>query len=135
MPGLDGTGTTPPVPSCDGAMLGGVSDAQVLGVRLFGELTFVLPAGEIITVDPPHARSLLAYLILHQDAPQSRQRLAFLLWPDSTESQARTNLRHLLHTLRQAAPALFPHLEVNPGTVGWRPQIPCRIDVVAFERR
>ena len=28
-------------------------------------------------------------------APVPRQQLAFLLWPDSTEAQARTNLRHL----------------------------------------
>jgi hypothetical protein len=39
------------------------------------------------------AESLLAYLLLHRDAAQPRQRLAFLLWPDSSEPQARTNLR------------------------------------------
>jgi hypothetical protein len=32
-------------------------------------------------------------LLLHRDAPQPRQRLAFLLWPGSTERQAHTNLR------------------------------------------
>ncbi len=40
------------------------------------------------------AESLLAFLLLHRDAPQPRQRLAFLVWPDSGEEQARTNLRH-----------------------------------------
>ena len=38
--------------------------------------------------------SLLAYLLFHRDTPQPRQHLAFLLWPDSSESQARTNLRY-----------------------------------------
>ena len=36
--------------------------------------------------------------------PPARQSLAFLLWPDSTEAQARTNLRHVLHNLRRALP-------------------------------
>jgi hypothetical protein len=30
--------------------------------------------------------------VLHGDAAQSREYLAFLLWPESSESQARTNL-------------------------------------------
>ena len=59
------------------------------------------------------AESLLAYLLLHREAPQPRQRLAFLLWPDSTEPQARTNLRHLLHNLRRALPDPDRFLEVT----------------------
>ena len=51
-------------------------------------------------LDSSRAESLLAYLLLHRDAPQPRQHLAFLLWPGSTEGQAQTNLRKVLHTLR-----------------------------------
>ncbi len=43
--------------------------------------------------DSPRVRSLLAYLLLHRDAPQSRKHLAFLLWQDSSEQQAHGNLR------------------------------------------
>ena len=32
-----------------------------------------------------------------RDVPQPRQRLAFLLWPDSAEGQTQTNLRKVLH--------------------------------------
>jgi Berberine and berberine like len=64
-----------------------------LRIRLLGELD--LRHGEVPV--PPlgsaRAGSLLAYLLLHRDAAQPRQRLAFLLWPDSSEPQARTNLR------------------------------------------
>ena len=63
-----------------------------------------------------------------------RQRLAFLLWPDSTEAQARTNLRHVLHTLRRALP------ERRPATSRSRrarcaggPEAPFWLDVAAFE--
>ncbi|MDQ4108628.1 MAG: hypothetical protein M3138_07480, partial [Actinomycetota bacterium] len=67
-------------------------------VRLFGELDLRLEDGRPAPLESARGQSLLAYLLLHDDAPQSRQRLAFLLWPDSGEGQARTNLRHLLHT-------------------------------------
>lgn len=49
-------------------------------------------------------QALLAYLLLHRRTPQPRQRLAFHLWPDSTESQSRSNLRKALSHLRQALP-------------------------------
>src|SRR4051812_47986897 len=55
-------------------------------------------------LDSARAESLLASLLLHRDAPQPRQRMAFLLWPDSTERQAQTNLRKVLYTLRHALP-------------------------------
>ena len=59
--------------------------------------------------------------------------MAFALWPDSTEGQARTNLRHLLHTLRQAGPDLTPHLEVTAHTLRWRTELPNWVDVVEFD--
>jgi DNA-binding SARP family transcriptional activator/tetratricopeptide (TPR) repeat protein len=114
-------------------MLSGVPDPAVLSVRLLGGLAFAPPGDDLVTVDSPRARSLLGYLILHRDAPQPRQQLAFLLWPDSTEAQARTNLRHLLHTIRQSLPAMFAHLEVKTAAVRWRPTVPYRLDVAEFD--
>ena len=88
-----------------------------LRIRLFGELDVCVGDEPVPPPESARARSLLAYLVLHDGVPQSRQRLAFLLWPDSTESQARTNLRHLLHTLRSAVPAVDPYLDVTPQTL------------------
>ena len=51
----------------------------------------------------------------------------------STEAQARTNLRHLLHTLRRALPGLDRCLEVTPRTLAWRADSPFWLDVAAFE--
>ena len=51
---------------------------------------------------PPRIQSLLTYLILNRHTPQPRQQVAFLLWPESTEKQAFTNLRKLLYVIRQA---------------------------------
>jgi DNA-binding SARP family transcriptional activator len=79
------------------------------------------------------AESLLAYLLLHRDAPQPREQLAFRLWPESTESQARTNLRHVLHDLRRALPNADSFLDVKPRVVQWRTDAPYWLDVAAFE--
>jgi DNA-binding SARP family transcriptional activator len=83
-------------------------------------------------LDSARAESLLAYLLLHRDAPQPRQHLAFLLWPDSSEAQAQTNLRKVLHTLRRALPEADALLEVGPRTLQWRG--PLWLDVEHFER-
>ena len=103
-----------------------------LRIRLFGELD-IQAAEPIAPLESARARSLLAYLLLHEGVPQSRQRLAFLLWPDSTESQARTNLRHLLHTLRSGGAPLDPFLDVTPQTLCWRGDGRCWTDVAAFD--
>src|SRR4029077_1111117 len=76
----------------------------------------------------------LGYLLHHHDAPQPRQRLAFLLWPCSTERQAQTNLRKVLHTLRRALPGADGLIEVGPRTLRWRAEAPLWLDVEHFER-
>lgn len=109
-------------------------ESPVLHIRLFGDLE--LRYGE--TLLPPfessRVESLLAYLLLHRETPQPRQRIAFLLWPDSSESQARTNLRHLLHTLRGSLPESERFIDVTPRTLQWRIDSPYWLDVAEFER-
>jgi DNA-binding SARP family transcriptional activator len=104
-----------------------------LRIRLFGELDLRLGEVALPALDSARAESLLAYLLLHRDAPQPRQRLAFLLWPDSSEPQARTNLRHVLHKLRRGLPQSDRFLEVTPRTLRWRPDAPYTLDVAEFE--
>jgi DNA-binding SARP family transcriptional activator/predicted ATPase len=84
-------------------------------------------------VDTPRLQSLLAYLVLNSSAPQLRKHIAFLLWPDSTESQAHTNLRHVLYHLRRALPRATEFLQNNKRTLWWRPDSPFALDVTQFE--
>src|SRR3954471_24686989 len=105
-----------------------------LQVRLLGELDLRLGETRLPPLESARAESLLAYLLLHRDAPQPRQRLAFLLWPDSTEPQARTNLRKVLHNLRHALPDAERFLEVGPRTLRWRVDAPLWLDVEHFQR-
>lgn len=107
--------------------------APVLHIRLFGELDLRYGGAPLPPVESARATSLLAYLLLHRAAPQPRQHLAFLLWPDSTEPQARTNLRHVLHHLRRALPDPDRFLDVTAHTLQWRADAPCWLDVAAFE--
>ena len=75
-----------------------------LKVRLLGKFALSYGGTPLTAVLPQRCQCLLASLLLHRDAPQSRQHLAFLLFPDSTESQAHTNLRHIIHALKEALP-------------------------------
>lgn len=110
----------------------GESSTGLLRVRLFGELDLRLGDAPLPPVESARARSLLGYLLVHGDAPHARQHLAFLLWPDSTEAQARTNLRNVLHTLRRAIPELERILEVTPRTLQRHPEARCWVDVTEF---
>src|SRR5262249_43485914 len=68
--------------------------------------------------------------------PQSRSHLAFLLWPDSTDAQAHTNLRNLIHKLRQALPDVDAFLRLDRQTLTWQttsPRISWTLDVQEFE--
>ena len=104
-----------------------------LRIRLLGELDLRSGGVPLPPLESARAGSLLAYLLLHHAAPQPRQHLAFLLWPDSTESQARTNLRHVLHHLRHALPDPDRFLDVTAHTLQWRAETPCWLDIAAFE--
>jgi DNA-binding SARP family transcriptional activator len=108
-------------------------EGSTLRVRLLGGLDVRLGEEPLPPLDSARAESLLGYLLLHRDAPQTRQHLAFLLWPDSTEPQARTNLRHVLHHLRHALPDPDCFLAITPRTLQWRMDAPSWLDVAAFD--
>jgi DNA-binding SARP family transcriptional activator/tetratricopeptide (TPR) repeat protein len=102
----------------------------LLEVALLGE-QYV--AGSTATNLARSSRSiaLLGFLAVHADAPQPRQRLAASFWPDSTEQQARTNLRRELHHLRVLLGG-DRSLVVEPATLMWRESPTCRVDVCVF---
>src|ERR1019366_9050931 len=106
---------------------------MAIRIEMFGNLQITHEQAPISAVQTKRLQSLVAFLALHSDAPQSREQLAGLLWPESNEGQARTNLRQLLHHLRRALPAGCHLLEADNRTVLWRRDAGCFIDVVAFD--
>ena len=105
----------------------------VLCARLLGPVDLRSGGQQLAPLESARAESLLAYL-LHRDTPQPRQRLAFLLWPGSTEAQAQTSLRKVLHILRRALPDADRLIEIGPRTLQWRADAPLWLDVEQFER-
>ena len=105
---------------------------MALRIELLGNLRITQDQRAVTAVNTNRLRSLLAYLVLHADAPQPREYLSFLLWPESNESQARTNLRQLLHHLRRALADVGCLLTDNQ-TVHWQRDPACVIDVDEFE--
>ncbi|HUK73133.1 MAG TPA: AAA family ATPase [Streptosporangiaceae bacterium] len=76
--------------------------------------------------------ALVAFLAVHAGSPQTRQRIAGLFWPDSTDAQALTNLRRELHNLRHVL-GDEPALVVTSRDLCWRDSETCRVDVRIFD--
>jgi DNA-binding SARP family transcriptional activator len=105
----------------------------IAAIRLLGRFELRIDGVAVPSMDSVRVESLLAYLLLNRDVDVSRQRLAVLLWPDSTDVQARTNLRHVLHTLRRRLPDVERYLEIGPRFVRWRRDATYWLDVARFD--
>lgn len=105
----------------------------MLEISLFGGVRIGAGGRLVTTLYAPRTQLLLAYLLLHRDAPQSRQHLAYLFWPDSTEAQSRTNLRRELHRLRQDLPDVDRYLGAAGPALWWRDDTEVDLDVARFE--
>jgi WD40 repeat protein/DNA-binding SARP family transcriptional activator len=71
-----------------------------LDVSLLGRFQ-VQQNGDPVEIPSHAAQSLFAYLILNAEVNHRRERLAGMFWPDSDETNARSNLRHALWRIRR----------------------------------
>lgn len=76
----------------------------MLQIRLLGQFDIRLD-GKRIVISSRAGQSLLAYLAMTAGTPHRREKLAGTLWPDSSEENARKNLRQELWRIRKAIPA------------------------------
>jgi DNA-binding SARP family transcriptional activator len=102
-----------------------------LQVRLLGVVEVILDGRRLRAFNSLRLHRFLALIAL-QKGSQHRSRLAFELWPDSDEQQARTNLRKLLHEFRHALPDIDEFVEVDNTTIRWIPTGPSEVDVLRF---
>src|SRR6185437_1091060 len=77
------------------------------------------------------ALALVAYLAVHAGVPHPRQVIAGLLWPQSGDAQALTNLRRELHHLRQLLGGDCS-LQVTSRDLCWVDAPTCQVDVRVF---
>lgn len=117
----------------DEAEVGHCYAVKTLRIRLLGDFSLLVNDLPTIGLDVPRLRCLLAYLALHRGVPQSRSRIAYTLWPDSTDAQAHTNLRNLLFKLRLTLPEIDTFLVVERQTLCWQPDALWSLDVMDFE--
>ncbi len=103
-------------------------------MRLLGEFKLSFDNGPPITVRIKRLQALFVYLAIHYDEPPTRQHLAVLFWPDSRESQARTNLRQLLHNLRQDFPHIDNYLHIGKKQLTWQRGTHLYCDAKEFEK-
>jgi DNA-binding SARP family transcriptional activator len=106
---------------------------HVLQVRLLGDPEVRFDGCRVESLASARPLSLLAYLIVNRDRAPCRQRIACTFWPDSSESQARTNLRQALHNLRHALPDPDRSLALDGQSVQWLADAPATVDLIEFE--
>jgi len=106
----------------------------MLRIQLFGSFQITDDEKPLTRLQSERLQALLAYLVLRRDQPLSRQQLAVTFWPDTTDAQARTNLRTLMARLREALPEAERCLTVDAQSLQWRSDAPCAIDVIEFEQ-
>ncbi len=104
-----------------------------LRLTLLGGFELAHAAGDRLAIRARKTQALLAWLALHHERAQTRDRLAGLLWPESDTPNARHSLRQALASLRAA---LGPHaatLLTDGETLGLTPGA-LDTDVASFER-
>ena len=102
----------------------------MLHVSLLGEQA-ITEDGTSVQAHSSRAIALVAFLAAHAGAPQSRQRIAGIFWPESTDAQALTNLRRELHNLRQIL-GRDSSLVVTSRDLCWCDSDTCRVDLRVF---
>jgi DNA-binding SARP family transcriptional activator len=104
-----------------------------LVVQLLGDFLITFNGQPVEGFGTARLQSILAYLLLHHDIPQPRRRLAYLLWPDSSESGARNNLRQLIYQLRQTLPDPDRFLISDANSIGWKLDSDQTLDMAVLE--
>jgi DNA-binding SARP family transcriptional activator len=102
-----------------------------LNARLLGPPRFDLD-GRPLELSAGKARALFCYLLATRQV-HSRDRLAGFFWPDVAERNALASLRTALYDIRRALGEAGDYLYVERTRVGFRTELPYRLDLAAVE--
>ncbi|MCI0555777.1 MAG: hypothetical protein L0287_32930, partial [Anaerolineae bacterium] len=109
----------------------------MLQIRLLGQFDIRLD-GKRVTIPSRSGQSLLAYLVLTAGTPHRREKLAGTIWPDTTDENARKNLRQELWRIRKAIsagqPAEGDYLIADEFTLKFNREVGYWLDVAQLER-
>lgn len=106
-----------------------------LHIHLLGQPRFFYNGEPYAFHSRPRALALLAFLLLHRGAHLTRDLVAFSLWADDSEAEARAKLRRHLYQLTNALPpSAVPYISSVEETIGWNSEAAVWVDVDEFER-
>lgn len=109
----------------------------MLEVRILGQFDIRLNDKPVEIASRP-AQSLLAFLILHAGSWHRREMLAGMLWPVSTEANARNNLRQALWRIRKALEAHSregpEYIVADNFTIGFNTEAPYQVDAFTLDQ-
>lgn len=105
----------------------------MLQARFLGQYEIYIDGQPIIISSRP-TQSVFAYLLLHPNTAHRREKLSGQFWPDASESNARSNLRHALWRIRKAiGPGANARIVSDDLGVTYHPQPGDQLDVISFE--
>ena len=90
----------------------------MLTAHMLGGFSLRDDKGRDVPLRSRKARALMGYLLVSGGAPERREKLASLLWSESTTEQAFNSLRHCISELRRVERSGgFPFLEADRDTI------------------
>ena len=107
---------------------------MALELRFLGPLDVRCKGRQLPKPPTLKSQSLLAYLVLHRERPQPRERLAEMYWGDRKERKARRSLATALWHIRRCLPDETLILS-DAHIAQFDPQAGVWLDVEAFESR
>jgi DNA-binding SARP family transcriptional activator len=108
-----------------------------LSISLLGGFGVALDKETVTGFVSNKVRALLAYLAIESGRAHSREKLAFLLWPDMPDRKARNNLRYALSNLRKTIGDIstpLPFLRISWQTIELDVKRDIEVDVLTFDR-
>jgi DNA-binding SARP family transcriptional activator len=105
-----------------------------LSLTLLGGFQARLDSGSAVSLPVRKSQALLAYLGIRPGRAHPRDKLAALLWGESSDERARDGLRHALAALRRALPASTPPILLLEGQTLALSSAVVDVDVPTFER-
>jgi DNA-binding SARP family transcriptional activator len=109
---------------------------SAITIRLFGEFEVRCDGQRVTALGQTKAQELLAYLLLHQQGPLSRESVAACLWENAATAQSLKYLRHAVWQVKTALSASgpLPVLLTSPKWIYLNPDADFRADAVEFDR-
>jgi len=104
----------------------------MLVAQLTGRLLVTDNGISCVPTNRRRARSILAYLLVNEGEPVTRDELAGNLWPDQSNQQARTNLRREILSLRNQSPVWDAHIKSDKQTLSLEFEDTASVDLRDF---